>query len=185
MKFAVTEVKPVKTLSSDKKIRLLASDALILTAVLILSYVESAVPVIGIPIPGFKLGLCNIGITLCVFRNSPVHGFGVSLARILIMFLLFGNSASMLFSLLGSFLALAVLTAMYMKNPGFSFLGISVICALFHNLGQLMAAFILVGKSVTSYLPFLIAASVLFGAVNGLILNLIPDKFFSKEISHE
>ena len=55
--------------------------------------------------------------------------------------------------------------------------GVGIGCAALHNLGQILAAGVLLGMSaVVSYLPFLLAASVLFGGFTGLILNLLLRK---------
>lgn len=169
----------MKTLSSDKKISLLASDAILLSAALILSYIEAVLPVLSVPFPGFKLGLCNIAITAAAYRNSPVHAAVISLARVLISFLLFGNPTSLMFSLFGSFLVIIALSLLT-KTHAFSFIGISVICAFLHNAGQLCAGCLLTGKAVLSYIPFLCLASLIFGTLNGVILNILPDNIFQK-----
>ena len=64
----------------------------------------------------------------------------VSFCRILISFLLFGNVTSLLFSLFGSALSHLTLAVLKKHNLGLSFIGISVLCALSHNAGQLAAA---------------------------------------------
>ena len=56
---------------------------------------------------------------------------------------------------------------------GPSFLGVSVLCAAAHNCGQIIAAATLFGSSlITSYLPLLLIASVVYGGIVGALLNL-------------
>ena len=169
----------MKTLSSDKKVTALAADAVLVCVALVLSYIEAVLPLDFIPLPGFRLGLANIAITIAAFRNSPAHAAVVSLARILLVFLLFGNPTSLVFSLCGSALVIIALFVLRKYTFGMSFIGISLICAALHNCGQLIAALFLVGRAVISYAPFLCLASLIFGTLNGIILNLIPDKIYN------
>ena len=54
-----------------------------------------------------------------------------------------------------------------------SYVGVSVLCAVAHNLGQLLAAVCLFGASLLlSYLPILLFAALLSGALTGCLLNL-------------
>lgn len=170
-------------LSSDKKIARIAADSAFVCAALALSYLESLIPLrIILPLPGFKLGLANIAVTVCAFRYSVKDAAAVSLCRILLSFLLFGGVTSLLFSLFGSLLSCAVLLPFTKRRGagriGLSFVGISLLCALAHNTGQLIAALVIVGRAVLSYIPMLISASLICGALCGIILCLIPDKIY-------
>lgn len=167
---------PVKTLSSDKRVSRLAADAALLGAALLLAFVEAVLPVGLIPVPGFKLGLANLAVTAAAFRYRIGDAAAVSLGRILLTFLFFANPVSLLFSLAGGLfvlLALCVLTRPSVA-PRFSFWGISVLCAVSHNLGQLTAASLLLGSAVWQYAPVLLAASLICGTLTGWIMNLLP-----------
>lgn len=173
----------MRILSSDKKVARIASGAALLGIALTLSYLEAVLPLRFIPLPGFKPGLANIAITVAAFRHSPADAAAISLARTVIMFLLFANPASFIFSLCGSLLVIAALFVLHAHHGRFSFIGISLICALAHNAGQLTAATALVGRAAVSYIPFLILASLVFGVLNGVILNLLPNKIYRQ--THE
>ena len=168
-----------KTLSSDKRIRIVAVDALLTTAALTLSFIEAIIPLDILPLPGFRIGLANIAITVAAFALSPLHAAVVSLIRIIIVFLLFGNPTSFIFSLSGGILVIIALFILKNHSSRLSFIGVSVICATVHNLGQFIAAWFLVGSAVMSYLPFLSLASLVFGTLNGIILNLLPRKLYN------
>lgn len=173
----------MKTLSSDKRIRIVAIDALLTTAALMLSFIEAIIPLDFLPLPGFRIGLANIAITVAAFSLSPVHAAIVSLLRVIIVFLLFGNPTSFIFSLAGGVLVIIALFVLKNNSAHLSFVGISVICATLHNFGQFVAAWFLVGRAVMSYLPFLLLASLVFGTLNGITLNLLPEKIYN--FSHE
>ncbi|MBQ7599090.1 MAG: Gx transporter family protein [Clostridia bacterium] len=165
----------MKTLSSDKIVSRLVYDAVFLAAALLLSALETIIPLSSIPIPGFKPGLANIAVCAACFRYAPVDAWSVSLARCLIIFLLFGNPVSLVFSLFGSVLSLVAMTVLRSGRIShhFSFIGISVLCAFFHNTGQVLACVIMLGNHAVSYFPVLAASSLVFGSVTGLILNLL------------
>ena len=163
---------------SDKMLytRRVASDAVMLVLALVFSYIEAILPLeLLFPLPGFKLGLANIVITVLVWRISLVDAAIVSALRVLIMGLLFGTPVSMMFSFGGALLSFAALALL--RGVGgqlFSFVGISVLSAAAHNLGQLICAGVLFGAAaILSYLPFLLIASAVFGTVSGLLLNVL------------
>ncbi len=169
----------MKTLQSDKKISVIATDALLLCAALVLSYVEAVLPLDFIALPGFKPGLANIVITVAAFRFSALHAAVISLARVSIVFLLFGNPISFLFSLFGAVLVIVCLLVLTKHCSALSFVGVSLICASAHNLGQFVASLLLVGPSVTAYLPILLIGAMIFGGINGTVLCLLPDKIYN------
>ena len=125
-----------------------------LTAVaMILSYVESLLPQIGIP--GVKMGLANIAVIFALFRFGWKEAAALSLVRVVLVSLLFGSVGAMLYSLAGAVLSLAVM-ALLRRIDRFSTVGVSVAGGVAHNAGQiLMAMLILQTKQLLVYLPVL------------------------------
>ncbi|MGN1345643.1 MAG: Gx transporter family protein [Eubacteriales bacterium] len=170
----------MKKLSSDSVAARLAENAAFLSLALILSFVESLLPPALLPLPGFKIGLANLVILAVFYRTERLANAAVlSLCRTLIVFLLFGNVTALAFSLCGGAMVIGML-ALLGRAGGFSFIGISALCAAAHNLGQLAAAVLLTGTAVLSYAPALFAASAIYGTLNGVILNRLPD-FITKK----
>lgn len=164
--------------SDENGIRRVAYDSVLLCAALALSYLESLIP---LPFPGMKPGLANIAVTVAAYRYSVRDAALVSLCRVTLMFILFGGGASLLFSLLGALCSLLMLCATkYTERPRLSFIGISALCALSHNIGQLAAAVIISGTPSLSYAPYLMLTSALCGSANGVILGALPRKIFIK-----
>ncbi len=162
------------------KIRRLCLNAMFLGICLLLSYLEAILPLTAwLPLPGFKLGLSNILITLVFVAVSPWDAALISLCRIFLMGLLFGNLSSFTFSLGGGLLSyggLWLLTRLG-KNH-FTMVGVSVGCAALHNLGQLLMAALWFGSGVIlGYLPMLLIAALLFGTVTGILLRLLLPRF--------
>jgi len=151
--------------SKTSKITLLA---LFATISLTIYYVESLLPPL-VPIPGIKLGLANI-ITLILLKNASLKdAFFVLLVRILLAALLFGQAMSLLYSLSGGLLSLVAMFLMNRFLHG-SFTGVTGIWgALFHNMGQLFVAVLLVSSTAPlAYLPFFLISSVITGLFTSL-----------------
>ena len=149
-----------------------------LTAVaMILSYVESLLPSVGIP--GVKMGLANIAVIFALFRFGWKEAAALSLVRVVLVSLLFGSVGAMLYSLAGAVLSLAVM-ALLRRIDRFSTVGVSVAGGVAHNAGQiLMAMLILQTKQLFGYLPVLavsgIAGGVLTGLAAALLIRRIPE----------
>lgn len=162
-------------LSQGKRTRRICLDAIMVAAAMMLSYLEVLLPLnLMIPLPGFRLGLANIVITLAFCLISPFDAAIVSALRILLMGLLFGSATSLYFSALGGIFAFLALLLCKFLLTKCSFLGISALCAAAHNCGQIVAASTLFGGAVVfSYLPWLLLASGIYGGIVGVLLNLL------------
>lgn len=168
----------VSTSLRDSRIRRICLDALLVAVAMMLSYLEVLLPLDAIiPLPGFRLGLANVVVLLTFCLISPKDAAVISALRILLMGLLFGSVTSLYFSAMGGLLSFLVLLAVSKLGQRISFVGVSVLCAAAHNCGQMAAAVTLFGTSlIFSYLPFLLLAAVIFGAIVGVLLNLLVPK---------
>ena len=134
---------------------------------MIFSYVESLIP-IELGIPGVKLGLANLIIVIALYKMRLSEVFLLSIVRILLSGFLFGNYFSILYSLAGGLLSLAVM-ALLKKTGDFSVMGISMAGGVFHNVGQLVVAMMVVETfSVGYYLPVLLVAGLVTGFLIGV-----------------
>ena len=145
---------------------------LLLTLALILSYVESLIPVF-VSIPGVKLGLANLVVLICLYAYPSKYAFLLSGMRVILAGVLFGSMFSILYSLSGAFFSLMVM--LFAKKVfKLGILGVSVLGGVFHNMGQLLLAMVVVSNYRIGYLlPYLLLSGVLTGAVIGFIANSI------------
>jgi len=160
-----------------KKTKRLVLLAMLTAVAMILSYVESLLPSVGIP--GVKMGLANIAVIFALFRFGWKEAAALSLVRVVLVSLLFGSVGAMLYSLAGAVLSLAVM-ALLRRIDRFSTVGISVAGGVAHNAGQiLMAMLILQTKQLLGFLPVLavsgIAGGVLTGLAAALLIRRIPE----------
>lgn len=147
-----------------------------LAVALILSYVESFIP-ITFGIPGIKLGLPNMIVVLLLFgqRYGAKEALLVNSMRIVLSGFLFSNLYAILYALAGavfSFVAMLI----GKKLRCFSVIGVSVLGGVFHNIGQaVVAMFVVETFALSYYIPFLIVAGTITGALLGLIvMEIIP-----------
>lgn len=142
---------------------------------LILSYVESLLPVF-FGIPGIKLGLANLVTVLLLYSLSWKEAGLVSVIRILASGFLFGNLMSIAFALAGGIASLILMTLLK-KNHGFSMLGVSIAGGCIHNMGQLLvAAFVVQTARLAYYLPVLLVSGLVTGFLIGLISRLVMNR---------
>lgn len=135
---------------------------------LILSLVESALPPLA-PIPGIKLGLANVVTLFVLYLAAPIDALCVLLARILLAGLFAGQAMSLLYSLTGGILCFLAMWFMKWLLSGRSIILTSMTGALFHNLGQILVAYLLTQTTgIFFYLPILSVSGLITGAFTGL-----------------
>jgi heptaprenyl diphosphate synthase len=155
--------------------------SVIIAVAMILSYVESLIPVF-IPIPGVKLGLSNIATVFALFSLGAPAAVMVSIIRVLLSCLLFGNVSTLIYSLFGAVLSLLFMFLARRFNL-FSTVGVSVIGGVFHNVGQIIAAIIMIENvGLAYYLPPLILSGVVTGALIGFIAGILIEKMKKSKI---
>lgn len=95
----------------DNRIRKTAFMGLFLALAMICSYIETLIP-FSVGIPGIKLGLANIAVVLMLYSVGTKEALLVSLLRIVLVGILFGNAFSILYSLSGGILSFLVMFLM-------------------------------------------------------------------------
>lgn len=143
---------------------------------MIFSYIEVLIP-FNFGIPGVKLGIANIVIVTSLYMFSTGEAFGISVIRIVLMGILFGNGMSLLYSLAGgslSFLAMWI----GKKTNWFSVMGVSMAGGVFHNVGQILAVMLVMKNTMfVAYLPVLLVAGIVTGYLIGALVNKIIEYF--------
>lgn len=144
---------------------------------LILSYVETLIP-ISFGIPGIKLGLANLVIVIVLYTYGGKEALLLSVTKILLSGFLFGNLSMILYSLAGGVLSLVIM-ALLRRNGGFSIQGVSIAGGVFHNVGQLLLAMIIVETyQVGYYFPVLLVS----GLVTGLLIGIVSSEVLKRAV---
>ena len=153
----------------------IARYALLVSLAMVLSWLESLIVFPGL-LPGMKVGLTNLVVVFALYRMSPRDAAAVSLARVALVSLTFGNAYSFAYSLAGAALSMAGMTGV--KRTGwFSILGVSISGGVCHNLGQLGVAMAVLGTARLGwYLPWLMAGGVAAGTAVGAAGGIVVDR---------
>jgi len=146
--------------------------ALTTALAMILSFVESQIPAF-VAIPGIKMGLANIAVVFVLYKLGWKEAAMISLIRVFLVTLLFGNLGLIWYSAAGAVLSLAGM--MLLKKTGlFSEIAVSVAGGVLHNMGQILVASILLETDLLRYyLPILIVSGVVTGFVIGLLAGIL------------
>lgn len=152
-----------------------------ITLALVAGYLEMLVPV-SVGIPGIKLGLANL-VTIVVLQiMGAKDAIFISLLRIILSGILFGNMAAILYSLAGGICSLMIMILLK-KTGWFSMIGISIAGGVFHNIGQILVAMAVVENTkMVYYLPVLLisglTAGVLIGMIGTEVAKRLPSSLF-------
>lgn len=139
-----------------------------LALALICSYIESLIP-FYFGIPGVKLGLTNIVVVLILYCVGVKEAILISVLRILLAGFMFGNPFSIIYSLSGGILSFFAM--LLLKKTGkFKVVPVSVIGGIFHNVGQLFVASVVVENyNLFYYMPVLFVAGFITGFLIGVL----------------
>lgn len=146
-----------------KEIRL----AMLLSISIILNILESFIPIFNFP--GLRIGLANIITLLVLYTYGFKDAIYIALLRVLLVGILRTGlfSITFYFSLFGTILSL--ITMGIIKKTKLSIIGVSIVGAIMHNVGQIIASFIFINTNMIYYLPLLIITSIITGTIIGLI----------------
>lgn len=122
---------------------------------------------------GAKIGLSNI-VTMFAASLSGLFGaLYITALKALFAFITRGAVAGAM-SLCGGVLsAFALCAALRLGKNKLSFVGIGVICAVFHNFGQLLCACFLSGAAMLGYGKYLLLFAIVSGSLTGVVLNVV------------
>lgn len=154
------------------KTKRIACLGLFIALAFVLSYVEFLLP-LNIGIPGAKVGLANLVVMVALYTLGKKDAALLSFVRVVLVGLTFGNLAMLLYSLAGAVFSFLVML-IAKRTKLFSITGVSVLGGVFHNVGQIIVAMLVLETgSLLYYLPFLIVIGTISGVVIGLLSGLI------------
>lgn len=151
-----------------------AKCGLLIALAMVFSYVEVLIP-FNFGIPGIKLGLANLIVVVGFYSMKTTDVIAVSLVRIFLSGLLFGNLMSILYSLSGGILSIIVMLLLKRLHK-FSIVGVSIAGGVFHNIGQIIVAMLILENfAVAVYLPPLLIAGTITGMLIGILaMRMLP-----------
>ena len=152
--------------------RKLTQLALTVSFAMMLSFIESRIPAF-VAIPGVKIGLANIAVIFTLYKFGFKEAISVSLVRVLLVSILFGSPISLIYSVSGAILSFATMLLLKALTP-LREVAVSVAGGVMHNVGQIIAASIMLDTNVVVYyLPFLILSGTIAGIAVGITAALL------------
>lgn len=138
-------------------------------------YLEAMIPM-PVTVPGVKFGFSNIAVVIALYVLGTKEALGVSLVKAFCCGMLFWGAQGVVYAVFGSLFSMSAMI-LTKRTKAFSVISVSVIGAVFHNIGQLTALRIFSGSfSFVYYLGILGIAAVVTGAVTGFISCIIIDR---------
>ena len=154
-----------------------ATVAILIAVAFVLSWIELILS-ITMPIPGIKIGLANLAILFTMYYCGEKEAFMVLVGRLVLNAVLFGNVNSLIYSVAGgllSFVIMAICKKLFSKHIVY----VSITGGVFHNIGQLTAASIVMNTFLSWYMPYLIIGGILAGLFNGIVCQkLLKSSWF-------
>lgn len=148
--------------------------SMLLAISVVLSIIESFIPIFSGIIVGVKLGLANIVIIYVLYKYGFKEALYITILRVILVGILRTGlfSITFIFSISGAILSIIMMSLF--KLTKLSIIGVSIIGSISHVLGQILIAIIILNiPNLIYYLPYLL----LFSCITGVIIGII-----SKEI---
>lgn len=145
---------------------------LLAATAIVLSYMESLLPTAFLP-PGAKPGFSNLANMFAASVLGLPSALTVSVLKACFAGLMRGGT-SFFMSLSGGVVSTFVMWLLLKKSKRLGSVGVGVLSAVSHNVGQLAVAAVLVGnRSVLGYAPVLLLCGLLAGTATGLIFRAV------------
>ena len=159
----------------SRRTRILTLLGVSVAAAMVISYIEMLIPM-PFAVPGIKLGLANTVTLFLLLKLDWKCAGAVSIIRVLLSGLLFGNAVSIAYSFAGALFSIVVMSLLK-KTNAFTAVGLSISGGTAHNIGQILMAALLLGtKQILWWLPMLTVSGILAGIATGAAAALLDRK---------
>ena len=159
-------------------VKKLALMAVLTAAALIVFIIEAQIP-LPVSVPGVKLGLANVVTLFALFYKRKDEGGAhvftipdalmILLCRVALGAAFSGSALAFIYSITGGLAGFAAQAALKMFVTERQIWVCGVAGAVFHNLGQILAAVLITGTPyIAALLPILTTAGILTGIITGL-----------------
>lgn len=157
-----------------QKTRSMVLTALLFAMALVLAMVENSFPTLIVTVPGVKFGLSNIAVMYALFFLRKGQAFTIAILKALFVAATRGVVAGIL-SLSGGILSLLVMIlCIALFRERISYLMVSIVGSVFHNVGQLIAISVIYTSIYTlAYFPVLLISGVIAGTATATLLRFI------------
>ncbi len=145
--------------------------ALLSAAAVVLGYMENLLTAVMALPPGIKLGLANTVLLYAIYLLGARYAVLLMLMKVVLTGFMSGNLAAAFFYSMGGGVLSLVMMLLVKKlgRDSVSIVGVSVVGAIFHNVGQiLVAALIMETPGLLFYVFPLMISAVVTGIITGI-----------------
>ena len=145
--------------------------ALLAAAAVVLGYIEGVITAFAPLPPGIKLGLANTVLLYGIYTLGAGYSVILMILKVVLTGFMSGNLASaFLYSMGGAVLSLIMmLLVKHISKDKVSIVGVSVVGAVFHNVGQLLVASLILQTGGLMFYTFvLMFSAVVTGVLTGI-----------------
>ena len=154
----------------------LTTMALLTAIALAIHVAEAQIPPL-VAIPGVKLGLANIITVYAAFSIGGGAAAMILIARILLGSMFGGGVMSLMYSLAGGILCLVITLVLRRVLTQKQIWVAGVMGALFHNIGQIIVAWIVTSTpAIVFYLPILMISGFATGLFTGFAAQAVVNR---------
>ncbi len=156
-----------------ERIRHITRTAMLAALAIAAAALEGLLPQMAFMPPGAKIGFSNIVSMYAAKKQGIASALTVAVIKSAFVLLTRGFTAFLL-SALGGIVSTAVTSLLLTRDAKkIGYIGIGVTGALLHNITQLAVSALLTSFAVIYYLPFLLIAATVSGAMTGSMLYLL------------
>jgi heptaprenyl diphosphate synthase len=157
-------------------VKRLALMGVLFALAVVLSIIEGFIPV-PVPVPGVRLGLANIVVMFALLQLRKRDALALVVLKALFAAATRGAVAGAL-SLSGGFLSFCVMALILtFRSEKSTYLLISVTGAVFHNIGQILTASLILDTFLWPYFPVLLLSGIVTGFATSVLLKLTSPAF--------
>lgn len=145
--------------------------SMLLALAVVLNIIETLIPFFYGIIPGLKLGIANIIILFVLYYFSFKDALIVTILKVFLLGILRNGifSPAFFFSLSGGILSILMM-GLFKKYTKLSIIGISIIGSIFHSIGQVIMAIVIIDTTkIIFYLPWLLLFAIPTGIIVGIV----------------
>ena len=156
---------------------MLATMAMMLAIVVILSALESMLPPLPFAPPGIRLGLANVVSMYALLMMGKKQAIVLVVLKSAFVFISRGVFAGFL-SASGGFFSLLLIVLLIVVYKNASYIAISVVGAMAFNFAQITVASIILSTNILIlYWPYIIIGGVVLGSITGKVLQVVMPYF--------
>lgn len=155
-----------------KQTERIALSAMFVAVMLVLGYIESLIPIGGMP--GIKLGLSNSVLLLSLYWLGIPVSVQLMVIKVVLSGITFSGVNAMMYALAGGVLSLLAMILMIYIVKDTSPIGAGIAGGVMHNVGQVtLAMLVLQTTSLLAYMAILMTVGAVMGAATGAVARLL------------